>query len=211
MRRLDPVAFYSRKLQSAQMNCAIHDKELLAIMEALRERQRYLSGEEKRVTVYTDQNGIQSFWPERSGISCKFDGRSSYPTTTKKVVYWPGSRGGKSDVLSKPQEYDPEERAHHSEQPILKTEQFQISLIHQRRSAVTALSTENDQSTSLRIMKLSSKGRIQHRDHDSWLDMTSMAWQIDWYRKGTGNGRNRYWDRIAGRNQGKPSCKKWYG
>jgi len=30
-------------------------------MEALRERQRYLSGEEKRVTVYTDKKGLQSF------------------------------------------------------------------------------------------------------------------------------------------------------
>jgi len=36
-RRLHPVAFHSRKLNSAKTNYEIHDKELLAIMEAFKE------------------------------------------------------------------------------------------------------------------------------------------------------------------------------
>jgi len=41
-RRLHPVAFHYRKLNSAESNYEIHDKELLAIMEAFKEWKRYL-------------------------------------------------------------------------------------------------------------------------------------------------------------------------
>jgi len=60
-RRLHPVAFHSRKLNSAESNYEIHDKELHAIMEALKEWKRYLRGEEEPVTVYTDHQNLQSF------------------------------------------------------------------------------------------------------------------------------------------------------
>jgi len=60
-RRLHPVAFHSRKLNSAERNYEIHDKELLAIMEAFKEWKRYLWGEEEPVTVYTDHQKLQSF------------------------------------------------------------------------------------------------------------------------------------------------------
>ena len=46
-RRLHPVVFHSRKLNSADRNYEIHDKELLAIMEAFKEWKRYLWGEEE--------------------------------------------------------------------------------------------------------------------------------------------------------------------
>jgi len=59
--RLHPVAFHSRKLNSAERNYEIHDKELLAIMEAFKEWKRYLWGEEEPVTVYTDHQKLQSF------------------------------------------------------------------------------------------------------------------------------------------------------
>jgi len=41
-RRLHPVAFHSRKLHSSERNHEIHDKELLAIMEAFKEWTRYI-------------------------------------------------------------------------------------------------------------------------------------------------------------------------
>jgi len=47
-----------------------------------------------------------------------------------KIVYRLGSRGGKPDALSRRPEYRPDEGARHSEQSILKSEHFQISIIH---------------------------------------------------------------------------------
>jgi len=60
-RRLHPVACHSRKLNSAERNYAIHDKELLATMEAFKECKRYLWGEAEPVTVYPDHQNLQSF------------------------------------------------------------------------------------------------------------------------------------------------------
>jgi len=60
-RRLHPVAFHSRKLNSAERNYEIHDKELLAIIEAFKVRKRGLWGEEEPVTVYTEYQNPQSF------------------------------------------------------------------------------------------------------------------------------------------------------
>jgi len=77
-----------------------------------------------------------------------------------KIVYPPGSRGGKPDALSRRPEYSPEEGALHSEQSILKAEHFQISVIHQKRDAETPLVPETREPTTLRIMKLSDKAII---------------------------------------------------
>jgi len=77
-----------------------------------------------------------------------------------KIVYRPGSRSGKADALSRRPEYRPHEGARHSEQSILKSEHFPISLIHQKRNAETALVPSKREPTSHRIMKLSDKAII---------------------------------------------------
>jgi len=71
------VAFHSRKLNSAETNYEIHDKEILAIMAAFREGNWYLTGQKEPVTVYTDHQNLQSFLTKRSGTSDKFDGHRS--------------------------------------------------------------------------------------------------------------------------------------
>jgi len=60
-RRLDPVAFHSRKLSTAERKYEIHDKELLAILEALTEWKCYLAGADKPITPYTDHQNLQHF------------------------------------------------------------------------------------------------------------------------------------------------------
>ena len=77
-----------------------------------------------------------------------------------KIVYRPGSRGRKPDALSRRPEYRPDEGGRHSEQSVLKEEDFQISVIHQKRSAETAPLPQKHERTSLRIMKLSDKAII---------------------------------------------------
>jgi len=159
-RRLHPVAFHSRKLNSAERNHEIHDKELLPIMEAFKEWKRYLWGEEEPVTVYTDHENLLSVLTKKVWNQRQIRWAQELTNYNFKIVYRPGSRGGKPDALSRRPEYRPEKGAHHSEQSILKSEHFQISVIHQRRGAETALVPEKRESTSLRIMKLSDKAII---------------------------------------------------
>ena len=112
------------------------------------------------MTVYTDHQNLQSFLTKKVWNQRQIRLAQELTDYNVKMGYRPGSRGGKPDALRRRPEYRPEEGAHQSEQSILKSANFQISVIHQRQSAETALSPEKRESTSLRIMKLSSKAII---------------------------------------------------
>lgn len=56
--KIHPVAFDGRKLKGAELNYPVHEKELLAIKEALRTWDRYLENG-TRTTVITDHEGLQ--------------------------------------------------------------------------------------------------------------------------------------------------------
>jgi len=129
-------------------------------MEAFKEWKRYLWGEEEPVTVYTDHQNLQSFLTKRIWNQRQIRWAQEWTNYNFRIVYRLGSRGGKPDALSKRLEYRREEGARHSEQSILKSEHFQISVIHPRRSAETALIPETRESGNLRIMKLSDKAII---------------------------------------------------
>jgi hypothetical protein len=60
--KLHPVAFYSKKMFSAEMNYDIYDKELLAVITAFQEWKIYLKGAKYQIKVFTDyQNFIYFF------------------------------------------------------------------------------------------------------------------------------------------------------
>jgi len=59
--RLHPVAFHSRKFQPAEINYEIHDKELLAIVDAFKHRRRYCEGATHQVQVFSDHQNLEYF------------------------------------------------------------------------------------------------------------------------------------------------------
>jgi len=112
------------------------------------------------MTVYTDHQNLQSFLTKKIGNQQQIRWTKEFTNYNFTIVYRPGSRGGKPDTLSRRPEYRPEEGARYSDQSILKSEHVQISVIHQRGSAETALIPEKREPTNLRIMKLSDKSVI---------------------------------------------------
>jgi len=125
---LDPVSFHSRKLNHAERKYEIHDKELLAILEGFRECKHYLLGADDAVKVYTDHQNLQYFlmtkvWNPRQIRWAQWLGNFNF-----KIVYRPGSRGGKPDALSRRPEYRLAEGATHREQTILIPEHFEVPL-----------------------------------------------------------------------------------
>ena len=56
-----PVAYYSKSLQLAECNYEIHDKELLAIIHALRHSCHYLQGNEHTTRIFLDHANLQYF------------------------------------------------------------------------------------------------------------------------------------------------------
>jgi len=59
--RLHPVAFHSRKFQPAEINYEIHNKELLAIVDAFKHWRRYCAGAVHQVQVFSDHQNLEYF------------------------------------------------------------------------------------------------------------------------------------------------------
>jgi hypothetical protein len=59
--RLHPVAFHSRKMEPAEKNYDIHDKELLALVEAFKHRRPYCHGARFPILVFTDHQNLRYF------------------------------------------------------------------------------------------------------------------------------------------------------
>ena len=56
MQENKPLAFYNRKLNKSQQNCAVGEKELLSIAEVLKEFKNMLLGQ--RLVAHTDHKNV---------------------------------------------------------------------------------------------------------------------------------------------------------
>ncbi|KAJ1021274.1 hypothetical protein NDA18_005515 [Ustilago nuda] len=61
--RWHPVAFYSRKMSSAEKNYEIHDKGLLAVVACLTQWQHMLAGLPSQLVILTDHEALKYFKP----------------------------------------------------------------------------------------------------------------------------------------------------
>ena len=167
-KRLHPVAFHSRKLSPAERNYDIHDKELLAIVVAFMEWRHYLAGTEKPVTVYTDHQNLQYFLTTKVWTHRQIRWAQKLSGFNFKIVYRPGTKGGKPDALSRRPEYRPEEGATHREQQILQPKhfgKFQIAVVwgsnaEQLQQGLSQMEKE----AGIRVQRLSEDARIPTKD-----------------------------------------------
>jgi len=96
-------------MKPAECNYDVHDNELLAIVQTLKEWRRYLKGSGQHFSVLTDHpnlirftttkelKGRQIRWSEvLGGFDCK-------------IEYRPGTEGGKPDALTRRKADMPEE------------------------------------------------------------------------------------------------------
>jgi len=58
---LHPVAFYSRKLTSAEINYQVYNKELLAIITTFEQWRSYFARAQHRIQVLTDHKNLLYF------------------------------------------------------------------------------------------------------------------------------------------------------
>jgi len=163
-KRLHPVAFHSRKLNLAERNYEIYDKELLAILEAFMEWKHDLYGADKQITVYTDHQNLQHFLTTKKWNQRQIRWAQLLALFNFKIICRPGSRSRKPDALSRRPEYRPEEGAEHTEQSILKTEHFSISLVQDE--PVQEKWTKQmlvQQAAAIQVMKMASKATLPTR------------------------------------------------
>jgi hypothetical protein len=99
--RLHPVAFYSKKLHGPELNYQIHDKELMAIIEAFKEWKPYLSGTTHPVKVYTDHKNLVNFTTTKELNKRQTRWAEFLSEFNFTITYRKGSENGRADALSR--------------------------------------------------------------------------------------------------------------
>ena len=96
-----PVAYRSKTMSKAQYNYDIHDKELLAIMQALKEWRQYCEGAKHTVRIRTDYKNLVPFTiiKELNGRQIRWN--EELANFDINFEYRPGLEGGKPDALTR--------------------------------------------------------------------------------------------------------------
>jgi len=105
---LHPVAFHSRKFQPAEINYEIHDKELLAIVDAFKHWRRYCQRATHQVQVFSDHHNLEYFTTTKVLNRRQARWAQELAGIDFKIYYHPGTQNGKPDALSRRPEYRPE-------------------------------------------------------------------------------------------------------
>ena len=105
--RLHPVAFHSRKFQPAEINYEIHNKELLAIVDAFKHWRRYCEGATHQVQVFSDHQNLEYFTTNKVLNRRQARWAQELAGIDFRIYYRPGSQNGKPDALSRRSEYRP--------------------------------------------------------------------------------------------------------
>jgi len=95
-----PVAFYSKSLSPVERNYEIHDKEMLAIICALKEWRHFLEGARHPVEIWTDHKNLEYFMTAKK-LNCHQARWSLYLAHFDfKLTHRPEHCMGKPDALS---------------------------------------------------------------------------------------------------------------
>lgn len=98
---LRPIAYYSRRLSSAEVNYPIHDKEMLAIVSCLQEWKAELQSVSMPFTIYTDHKNLSYFTTKRL-LNERQVRYSDFIQRFNFILKWrPGNACERPDALSR--------------------------------------------------------------------------------------------------------------
>ena len=120
---LHPVAFHSRKMEKAERNYEIHDKELLAIVTAFKVWHHHCHGSQFPIQVITDHNNLRYFMTTTKLNQRQVHWAEKLAQYDFRINYRPGKSGGKPDALSRRPEYA-EGGGEENSKPLLSPEIF---------------------------------------------------------------------------------------
>src|SRR5579863_3215584 len=127
--RSHPIAFFSKSLQPAERNYKIHDKELLAIILALKHFQHYLQGNPHVTHIYLDQANLQYFIMKQTLTRQQAHWSLFLATFDYLIIPKPG-KTNKADELSWQPDYKEGIASENTEKVLLTPDKFGIQSLH---------------------------------------------------------------------------------
>jgi len=122
-----PIGYRSKTMKPAESYYDVHDKERLAIVQALKEWRRYLKGSGQHCRVLTDNQNLIRFTTTKELTGRQIRWSEVLSGFDFKIEYRPGKEGGKPDALTRrkadmPQDGD--ERLTQQERILLPKEKY---------------------------------------------------------------------------------------
>lgn len=102
-----PTGFFSRSLQPAEANYPVHDKELLAVIEAFKHWKANLIGMVHPIIVLTDHKNLEYFMSGKPLVQRQGRWAAFLSDFNFKIRYRPGEKGEKPDALTRRSDYHP--------------------------------------------------------------------------------------------------------
>ncbi|SPC68179.1 related to Gag-pol polyprotein [Ustilago sp. UG-2017b] len=149
--RWHPVAYYSRKMSSAEKNYEIHDKELLAVVACLTQWRHMLAGLPSQLVILTDHEALKYFKSQR-----RITGRQARWAVLLAdfdfiLQYRPGDKGGEPDALTRRADMQPAgEEQEHNVRQLLPPRVFKETEDHDSTLVAPMLSIESIASKGLK-------------------------------------------------------------
>ncbi|OLY81467.1 Transposon Ty3-G Gag-Pol polyprotein [Smittium mucronatum] len=97
-----PIAYYSRKLSSAERNYQNYEREALAVVSALKHFRSYLLG--RKFTVYTDNSAVASLYRAKDMTGRIVRWKQMLAEFDCLILHRKGKDNAAADYLSRPQE-----------------------------------------------------------------------------------------------------------
>ncbi|SPC65051.1 related to Gag-pol polyprotein [Ustilago sp. UG-2017b] len=149
--RWHPVAYYSRKMSSAERKYEIHDKELLAVVACLTQWRHMLAGLPSQLVILTDHEALKYFKSQR-----RITGRQARWAVLLAdfdfiLQYRPGDKGGEPDALTRRADMQPAgEEQEHNVRQLLSPRVFRETGDHDSTLVAPMLSMESIASKGLK-------------------------------------------------------------
>ena len=122
---LRPVTYYSKKMNPAECNYMIYDKELLAIARGFEIWRPELASAQQLVKVLTDHRNLELFMTTRQLNRRQARWAEFLSEFNFQISYRPGRGGEKPDVLTRrSQDMLKDSRQQHQFQTLLKADQL---------------------------------------------------------------------------------------
>jgi hypothetical protein len=96
--RVHPIADHSRKMDKAEINYEIHDKEMLTIVSMFKKWRRYLVGAAHPISVFTDHKNLEYFITRKILNRRQARWAQELAGYDFQIFYRPGSANGKPDA-----------------------------------------------------------------------------------------------------------------
>ncbi|KAJ1578381.1 hypothetical protein NDA11_004777 [Ustilago hordei] len=149
--RWHPVAFYSRKMSSAEKNYEIHDKELLAVVACLTQWQHMLAGLLSQLVILTNHEALKYFKSQRHITGQQARWAILLADFDFILQYRPGDKGGEPNALTRRTDMQPAgEEQDHNVRQLLPPRVFKETADHDSTLVAPMLSMESIASKGLR-------------------------------------------------------------